>query len=230
MKKALLIAGFAGVLLGAAALVAVAQDQQSSGRRGSRGREGRGGGGPRPEFTDPLAEVRGEDGSLNLEGLMAKLSEGLKAADKDADGVLTAEELRASDFGRFFMRGPFGPGGMMGGPGGPRPDGQRGPGGPGGQRGPGGPGGMMGGPMRYMFQAMVVDLSKLPEDTPDDVRETFTKADKNNDGFIDGEERMAMMPRPEGPGGDNARSGGDNARSGGDNARSGRRGSRGRGN
>ena len=186
MKKALLIAGFAGVLLGAAALVAVAQDQQPSGRRGSRNREGRGGGGPRPEFTDPLAELRGEDGSFNLEALMAKLGEGLKAADKDADGVLTAEELRASDFGRLFFRGPFGPGG----PGGPRPDGQRGPGGPGGsdgQRGPGGPGGMMGGPMRYMFQAMVVDLSKLPEDTPDDVRETFTKADKNSDGILDSE-------------------------------------------
>ncbi|MBQ2682656.1 MAG: hypothetical protein IJH68_06180 [Thermoguttaceae bacterium] len=225
MKKALLIAGFAGVLLGAAALVAVAQDQQSSGRRGSRNREGRGGG-PRPEFTDPLAEVRGEDGSLNLEGLMTKLSEGLKAADKDADGVLTAEELRESDFGRFFLRGPFGgPGGPFGGPGGPggpRPDGQRGPGGPDGQRGPGGPGGMMGGPMRYMFQAMVVDLSKLPEDTPDDVRETFTKADKNSDGILDSEERMAMMPRPggaPGPGGPD-----------GNNARPGRRGSRNRGN
>ena len=129
------------------------------------------------------------DGKLDLSKLPEQMSQErkdeMKKADKDGDGFLTMEEMREL----FPNRGPQG--GF----------GQPGFGQPGfgfGQPGFGQPG--FGGPQRGPFgDAMTdgkLDLSKLPEQMPQERKDEMKKADKDGDGFLTMEEMRELFPRP----------------------------------
>ena len=170
MKKTLIIAV---AIVASSATFAFSQD---NGNRGQR-RAGAG-------F---LAAARTEDGKIDLSKLPEQMSQqrkdALKAADKDGDGFLDAEEFRATGPARG-ERQEGGPGRNQGGP-----QGQPGP-------GFGAPGmgfGPMGGP--GMMTDGKLDLSKLPEQTPQEVKDRMKAADKDGDGFLTFEE-MRDMPRP----------------------------------
>lgn len=171
MKKSLIIAV---ALVASTATLAFSQDE------GNRAQRRAGGG-----F---LAAARTEDGKIDLSKLPEQMSQqrkdALKAADKDGDGFLNNEEFRAMGPARG-ERPEGGPGRNQGGP-----QGQQRP-------GFGGPGtgfGPMGGP--GMTADGKYDLSKMPEQAPQEFKDRMKAADKDGDGFLTFEEmREAMPPR-----------------------------------
>ncbi|MBP5621412.1 MAG: EF-hand domain-containing protein [Thermoguttaceae bacterium] len=171
MKKTLIIAV---AIVASSATFAFSQD---NGNRGQR-RAGAG-------F---LAAARTEDGKIDLSKVPEQMSQqrkdALKAADKDGDGFLDAEEFRATGPARG-ERQEGGPGRNQGGP-----QGQPGP-------GFGAPGmgfGPMGGP--GMMTDGKYDLSKMPEQAPQEFKDRMKAADKDGDGFLTCDEmRDAMPPR-----------------------------------
>lgn len=108
MKKTLLFAAIAGLLIPQAIAQRGSQRGQG-GRPRARGGQ-RGGGGP----ADPLAEAidTNKDGVLSADEL-AKASTSLKSLDTDGDGTIDADEVRTAMRARFGG----GPGGRGRGPG-----------------------------------------------------------------------------------------------------------------
>ena len=162
-----------------------------------------------------LQEARTDDGRIDLAKLLAndrlpdERKEAFKAADKDGDGLLTFQELQTvSGFrGNQGERGRRGEGGPQGERGQRGPQGRPGEGGPQGDRAgrPGGFGGPQGRPGQpgqpgggFLGDAMKdgkIELAKLPERMPQEMKENLQKADKDGDGFVTLEE-MRDMPRP----------------------------------
>ena len=145
-----------------------------------------------------LADARTEDGRVDLAKLPEQLpqerKDAMKAADKDGDGFLSDEEMRAllpqGGPGQFGApQGPQSWHGMFGGPQAP----QGWPGMFGGPQPPQGGLGFFG----EAFKDGKLDLSKLPERTPEQMKENLKKADKDGDGFLSTEELRDAMPRPE---------------------------------
>jgi len=178
MKKTLIIA----VALGfSVASLAFSQDAETRGQR----RQAGGG------F---FAAARTEDGKIDLSKLPEQMpqqrKDALKAADKDGDGFLNSEELSAVMPARNGRQ--EGATNRFQG----APQGQQGPrfGAPGTGVGPFGAPGMM--------TDGKLDLSKLPEQMPQERKDALKAADKNGDGFVDFEEMREAMPargdRPQG--------------------------------
>lgn len=181
------IAAILLVSVTACALIIVAQErgefrrgeQQGQGRRGEFGGEGPGGfrgqggpGGPGgrmgrgfPPMPLMTAIDKNADGELSEEEIKAA-SAAILSLDKDKDGKISAEELRPA----------FGPGGI---------------GGQGGPGGPGGPGGFGGRDMsgELVNQLMANDKNndgKLTEDElPQRLKALMARADTNKDGVLD---------------------------------------------
>lgn len=171
MKKTLIIA----VALGfSVASLAFSQDAETRGQR----RQAGGG------F---FAAARTEDGKIDLSKLPEQMpqqrKDALKAADKDGDGFLNSEELSAVMPARNGRQ--EGATNRFQG----APQGQQGPrfGAPGTGVGPFGAPGMM--------TDGKLDLSKLPEQMPQERKDAWKAADKDGDGFLTSEE-MRDVPRP----------------------------------
>ncbi len=200
MKKNVL---FVALALASAATVGVAQQDNNRDE------------GPKPERRGGfLAQARTDDGKIDLSKLPERTPQArkdeLKAADKDGDGFLSGDELRAVAPRRDWNRGSngpgFGPGVGNRGPNGPGfggpNDPKMGPGaGFGGPNGPGfgfGPG--FGGPngSKFGFGAAFkdgkIELAKLPEQTPQERKDALKAADKDGDGFLSGDELRAVAP------------------------------------
>ncbi|MBQ1336732.1 MAG: EF-hand domain-containing protein, partial [Thermoguttaceae bacterium] len=170
MKKTFAIA-FALVM--SAATVAFSQDE--NGRNARR---------PGGNF---LAAARTEDGKIDLSKLPeqtpAQRKEALKNADKDGAGFLTPEEMRDAFPGRGNRGGQNGAPGARGGfPGAPN----------------GGPG--AGAPRAPFFGGAMtdgkLDLSKLPEQMPQERKDEMKKADNDGDGFLTMAEMRELFTRP----------------------------------
>lgn len=119
-----------------------------------------------------LAVARTEDGKIDLSKLPEQMpeqrKEAFKKADKDNDGFLSPEEMRD----------------LMP----QRPEGRPGMGAAG-----------FGGPtfMGDAFKDGKIELAKLPEQMPQNWKDNFKKADKDNDGFLTFEEMRGVMPQPQ---------------------------------
>lgn len=161
------ILSFAATITVAATSIAIAQPQDKAPAQPTLGRI--------------LVNARAENGQydlskiLNNDRIPEETRKFIQDADKDKDGFLNREEaatLRAANApGCNFPGGPQGFGGPQGGFGGPRS------------------------PFGEAFADGKLDLSKLPENLPEDVKTRFTSADKDEDGFLTVEE-MQNMPRP----------------------------------
>ncbi|MBR0226014.1 MAG: hypothetical protein IJL92_08165, partial [Thermoguttaceae bacterium] len=118
-----------------------------------------------------------KDGKLELSKLPEQTPQGikdnLKNADKDSDGFLSEEEFKAITPPWGFHAPQFGA--PMGG--------QPGFGGP---QGPGFFG--------DAFKDGKLELSKLPEQTPQGIKDNLKNADKDSDGFLSEEEFKAITP------------------------------------
>ncbi|MGN0930418.1 MAG: EF-hand domain-containing protein [Thermoguttaceae bacterium] len=161
------ILSIAATITAAAASIAIAQQQDKAPAQPTLGRI--------------LVNARAENGQydlskiLNNDRIPEETRKFIQEADKDKDGFLNREEaatLRAANApGGNFPGGPQGFGGPQGGFGGPRT------------------------PFGEAFADGKLDLSKLPENLPEEVKTRFTSADKDGDGFLTVEE-MQAMPRP----------------------------------
>ena len=166
MKKTILFAA----LLASTATFASAQDSAPGPR------------GPRPERKIELSKLP--------EQMPQARKDALKAADKDGNGFVEGDELKAlappRQNGRRFdaPQGPgFGPGPMFGAPGfGPGPQGQA---------------------PRFgfgdAFKDGKIELAKLPERIPQEQKDKMKAADKDGDGFLTAEEMKALAPKFEKP-------------------------------
>ena len=127
-----------------------------------------------PTLGRILVNARAENGQydlskiLNNDRIPEETRKFIQDADKDKDGFLNREEAAT-------LRAANAPGGNF----------------PGGPQGFGGPRS----PFAEAFADGKLDLSKLPENLPEDVKTRFTSADKDEDGFLTVEE-MQNMPRP----------------------------------
>ncbi|MBQ7815500.1 MAG: hypothetical protein IJ387_13535, partial [Thermoguttaceae bacterium] len=162
MKKTILFAA----LLASTATFAIAQD----GGPGPRG--------PRPERKIELSKLP--------EQMPQARKDALKAADKDGNGFVEGDELKAlappRQHGRGFAgpQGPgFGPGPMFGAPGfGPGPQGPR-----------------FGAPtFGDAFKDGKIEIAKLPERIPQEQKDKMKAADKDGNGFVEGDEWKALFP------------------------------------
>ncbi len=175
MKKTILFAA----LLASTATFATAQD---------------GGPGPQgPRFGGPMFGQAFKDGKIEIAKLPEQMpqerKDKMKAADKDGDGFLTAEEMKGlfppQGDGPQFARPGFGPQGPgFGGPGfGPGPQGPR-----------------FGGPMfGDAFKDGKIEIAKLPEQMPQERKDKMKAADKDGDGFLTAEEMKELAPKFEKP-------------------------------
>ena len=127
-----------------------------------------------PTLGRILVNARAENGQydlskiLNNDRIPEETRKFIQDADKDKDGFLNREEAAT-------LRAANAPGGNF----------------PGGPQGFGGPRS----PFAEAFADGKLDLSKLPENLPEDVKTRFISADKDEDGFLTVEE-MQNMPRP----------------------------------
>ncbi len=160
------ILSIAATITAAAASIAIAQSQDKAPAQPTLGRI--------------LVNARAENGQydlskiLNNDRIPEETRKFIQEADKDKDGFLNREEAAT-------LRAANAPGGNF----------------PGGPQGFGGPQGL-GGPRSPFGEAFAdgkLDLSKLPENLPEDVKTRFASADKDEDGFLTVEE-MQNMPRP----------------------------------
>ena len=166
MKKTILFAA----LLASTATFAIAQDGGPAPR------------GPRPERKIELSKLP--------EQMPQARKDALKAADKDGNGFVEGDELKAlappRQNGRRFAapQGPgFGPGPMFGAPGfGPGPQGQA---------------------PRFgfgdAFKDGKIEIAKLPERIPQEQKDKMKAADKDGDGFLTAEEMKELAPKFEKP-------------------------------
>ncbi len=165
MKK---ILSLAATITAAVASIALAQSQDKAQDKAPA----------QPTLGRILVNARAENGQydlskiLNNDRIPEETRKLIQDADADKDGFLNREEAAT-------LRVANASGGNF--PGGPQ-------GGPQGGFGP-----------RFPFGDAFVDgkldLSKLPENLPEEMRTRFTSADKDNDGFLTAEE-MRAMPRP----------------------------------
>lgn len=123
-----------------------------------------------------LAEARTEDGLIDLSKLPKQMPKDCKAAlqkaDKDGDGFLTEEELKSIAELRSGRRDRDGRGPGFGGP--------------------------QGGPNFFgdTMKDGKLDLSKLSEETPQELKDSLKAADKDGDGYLSEDELKNAMPRP----------------------------------
>lgn len=127
-----------------------------------------------PTLGRILVNARAENGQYDLSKILSndripeETRKFIQDADKDNDGFLNREEAAT-------LRAANAPGGNF----------------PGGPQGFGGPRS----PFGNAFADGKLELSKLPENLPEEVKARFASADKDEDGFLTVEE-MQNMPRP----------------------------------
>ena len=187
MKKTMLIATALLVSAGTFAFADEAQNQDAK---------------ETPRQARFLQDARTEDGKIDLTKALLSdktpepMKEALKKADKDSDGFLTPDELKAMRQERFGQRQGHG-----------RRNGrapQFGQFNPQGGRQFGRPH-QFGQPQTLFvnpFQDGKLEIAKLPENTPQQFKDGMKAADKDGDGFLTREE-LDAMPKPEFPKWDN---------------------------
>ena len=127
-----------------------------------------------PTLGRILVNARAENGQYDLSKILSndripeETRKFIQDADKDNDGFLNRDEAAT-------LRAANAPGGNF----------------PGGPQGFGGPRS----PFGNAFADGKLELSKLPENLPEEVKARFASADKDEDGFLTVEE-MQNMPRP----------------------------------
>ncbi len=134
-------------------------------RRNAR-QNARQGDAPRADAPRPFGDAF-KDGKWEIAKVPEPMQKAFKDADKDGDGFLTMEEMRAM----------------------PRPEGR--------------PGFGFGArdaqaaprPFGDAFKDGKIEIAKLPEQTPKQMKDAYVAADKDSDGFLTMEELRAM-PRP----------------------------------
>lgn len=161
------------VLLGLMAILAlsVAISAQDAPPEGPGGPDGQGNpqagpGGPR--MRDPFASLRDDKGGVKIDNFLKALADDLKKADADKDGILSTEEQRESPMAQAIFRR-------------------------------GGPGSMPGfghGPQNPLASATndkgEIELAKLPEQMPEQIKKELTDADKDKDGFLSKKEQKKI--------------------------------------